>query len=81
MPGYEITAWFAAWLPAKTDTAIADRLQKSMAAAIADKDVQTKLLAAGVEPQSSTRKHLADFVVSETEKWARVVKAAGIEPE
>ncbi|WP_341895949.1 tripartite tricarboxylate transporter substrate binding protein [Ferrovibrio terrae] len=81
VPGYEITAWFAAWLPAKTDTAIADKLQKSMAAAVADKDVQARLLAAGVEPQSSSRKQLADFVVSETEKWAKAVKAAGIEPE
>ncbi len=81
VPGYEITAWFAAWLPAKTDTAIADRLQKSISAAIADKDVQTKLLAAGIEPQSSSRKQLADFVGTETEKWAKAVKAAGIEPE
>jgi tripartite-type tricarboxylate transporter receptor subunit TctC len=81
VPGYEITAWFAAWLPAKTDGKIADRLQKSIAAAIADKDVQAKLLAAGVEPQSSSRKQLADFVGSETEKWAKAVKAAGIEPE
>ena len=81
VPGYEITAWFAAWLPARTDTAIADKLQKSMAAAVADKEVQAKLLAAGVEPQSSSRKQLADFVASETEKWAKAVKAAGIEPE
>jgi tripartite-type tricarboxylate transporter receptor subunit TctC len=81
VPGYEITAWFAAWLPAKTDAAIADKLQKSMAAAVADKDVQAKLLAAGIEPQSSSRKQLADFVASETEKWAKAVKAAGIEPE
>ncbi len=81
VPGYEITAWFAAWLPAKTDPAIADLLQKGIAAAVADKEVQDKLLAAGIEPKSSSRKELADFVVSETKKWAAVVKAAGIEPE
>lgn len=81
VPGYQITAWFAAWLPAKTDPAIADLLQKAIAAAVADKEVQGKLLAAGIEPQSSSRQQLADFVVSETKKWAEVVKAAGIEPE
>lgn len=81
VPGYQITAWFAAWLPAKTDPAIADLLQKAIAAAVADKEVQDKLLAAGIEPQSSSRQQLADFVVSETKKWAEVVKAAGIEPE
>jgi len=81
VPGYEITAWFAAWLPAKTPAPIADKLQKSMAAAVADKEIVAKLMAAGIEPKSSSRKELADFVGSETEKWAKVVKAAGIEPE
>lgn len=81
VPGYEITAWFAAWLPAKTPAAIADRLQKAMAGAVADKEIVARLMAAGIEPKSSSRKELADFVGSETEKWAKVVKAAGIEPE
>lgn len=81
VPGYEIPAWFGAWLPARTPAPIADKLQVAIANAIKDKDVQGKLLAAGIEPQSSTRKFLTDFVVSETGKWAKVVKAAGIEPE
>ncbi|MFN4310954.1 MAG: Bug family tripartite tricarboxylate transporter substrate binding protein [Ferrovibrio sp.] len=81
VPGYELTAWFAAWLPAKTDAAIADKLQAAIAKAIADKEVREKLMAAGIEPVSSSRKELAAFQASETEKWAKVVKAAGIEPE
>jgi tripartite-type tricarboxylate transporter receptor subunit TctC len=81
VPGYEITAWFAAWLPAKTPASIADKLQAVMATAVQDKEIQEKLMAAGIEPKSSSRKELADFVVSETDKWAKVVKAAGIEPE
>ncbi len=81
VPGYEITAWFAAWLPAKTDPAITNALHKVMSDAVKDKDVAEKLLGAGIEPKSSSRKELADFVVSETKKWAEVVKAAGIEPE
>lgn len=81
VPGYEITAWFAAWLPAKTPAAIADKLQATMALAVKDKEIQDRLMAAGIEPKSSSRKELADFVASETEKWAKVVKAAGIEPE
>lgn len=81
VPGYEITAWFAAWLPAKTDPAIANLLHKVMSEAVKDKEVAEKLLGAGIEPKASSRKELADFVVSETKKWAEVVKAAGIEPE
>lgn len=81
VPGYEITAWFAAWLPAKTDPAIANMLHKVMSEAVKDKEVAEKLLGAGIEPKTSSRKELSDFVVSETKKWAEVVKAAGIEPE
>lgn len=81
VPGYEITAWFAAWLPAKTEDAIADKLQKAMSAAVADSAVKQKLLGAGIEPVSSSRKELAEFQSAETKKWAEVVKAAGIEPE
>lgn len=81
VPGYEITAWFAAWTPAKTPAPIVDKLQSVMSTAVKDKEIQDKLMAAGIEPKSSTRKELADFVASETDKWAKAVKAAGIEPE
>jgi tripartite-type tricarboxylate transporter receptor subunit TctC len=47
----------------------------------ADKTVQDALLSAGIEPQTSTPDELRAFVVSETRKWADIVKAAGIPPE
>ena len=47
----------------------------------ADKAVQDALLAAGVEPLTGTPDELRAFVVSETKKWADIVKAARIEPE
>jgi tripartite-type tricarboxylate transporter receptor subunit TctC len=79
--GYELTAWFAAFVPAKTPQAVVERLNAAMSAALADKTVQEALLAAGVEPLTSTPDELRAFVVSETRKWAGIVKAAGIEPE
>jgi tripartite-type tricarboxylate transporter receptor subunit TctC len=79
--GYELTAWFAAFVPAKTPKAIIDKLNTAMNAAIADKPVQDALLSAGVEPLTSTPDELRAFVVSETKKWAAIVKAAGIAPE
>ncbi len=79
--GYELTAWFAAFVPAKTPLAIIARLNAAMNAAIADKVVQEALLAAGIEPLTSTPDELRAFVVSETKKWAETVNAAGIEPE
>jgi tripartite-type tricarboxylate transporter receptor subunit TctC len=79
--GYELTAWFAAFVPAKTPKAIVDKLNAAMNAATADKAVQDALLSAGIEPQTSTPDELRAFVVSETRKWADIVKAAGIPPE
>jgi tripartite-type tricarboxylate transporter receptor subunit TctC len=81
VPGYELTAWFAAFVPAKTPKPIVDKLNAAMNAALADKAVQDALLAAGIEPLTSTPDELRAFVVSETKKWADIVKAARIEPE
>lgn len=79
--GYDLAAWFAAFVPAKTPPPIVAKLREALVAAVADKQVQERLLGAGVEPESSTSEELGTFVVSELKKWADIVKAAGIEPE
>jgi tripartite-type tricarboxylate transporter receptor subunit TctC len=81
VPGYELTAWAAAFVPAKTPKPVVDRLHAAFAAALADKSVQDALLKAGIEPVSSTPEQLRTFVASEIKKWADIVKAAGIQPE
>jgi tripartite-type tricarboxylate transporter receptor subunit TctC len=81
IPDYEMIGWFAAFVPAKTPKPIVDRLNGAIKAAVEDKSVQTTLLAAGIEPLTSTPDELRAYVVSETKKWADIVKAAGIEPE
>lgn len=81
VPGYELTAWFAAFVPAGTPEPIVDELNAAFRAALADQAVSQRLLNAGIEPASSTPEELAAFVGSETEKWAGIVKAAGIEPQ
>ncbi|GGF64711.1 ABC transporter substrate-binding protein [Azorhizobium oxalatiphilum] len=78
---YELTAWFAAFAPAKTPKDVIDKLNAAMVKAMGDKSVQDTLVGAGIEPSSSTPAELASFVDSETKKWAEITKAAGIEPE
>ena len=56
-------------------------LNAALREALADKDVASKLLAAGIEPVASSPDELKAFVMSETEKWAKIVKDAKIEPE
>jgi tripartite-type tricarboxylate transporter receptor subunit TctC len=81
LKGYDLTAWFATFAPAKTPKAVVDRLNAAFREALADKDVSSKLLIAGIEPVASSPDELKAFVVSETEKWAKIVKDAKIEPE
>ena len=81
IPGYEMIGWFAAFVPAKTPKPVVDKLNNAIKAAIEDKSVQATLLAAGIEPLTGSPDELRAYVVSETRKWADIVKAAGIEPE
>ena len=81
IPGYDLTAWFAAFVPAKTPKPVVDKLNAALREALADKDVAAKLLAAGIEPAASSPDELKAFVMSETKKWAKIVADAKIEPE
>jgi tripartite-type tricarboxylate transporter receptor subunit TctC len=81
IPDYEMIGWFAAFVPAKTPKRIVDKLNSAIKAALVDTATQETLLKSGVEPLTSTPEELRDYVVSETKKWAEIVKAAGIEPE
>lgn len=81
IPSYEMIGWFAAFVPSKTPKPIVDKLNSAIKAAIEDKGVEETLLKAGIEPLTSTPEELRAYVVSETKKWADIVKAAGIEPE
>jgi len=81
VPGYELTAWAAAFVPAKTPRPVIDRLHAAFDAALADTPVREAVLRAGIEPVSSTPEALRAFVASEIKKWADIVKAAGIQPE
>lgn len=79
--GYDLAAWFAAFAPAKTPRPVIEKLNQAFTAALNDKATQERLLAAGIEPESSTPDELKAFVPIEIKKWAEIVKAAGIQPE
>ena len=79
--GYALTAWFAAFVPAKSDEAVVGKLNAALNAALTDKAVRDALLAAGIEPVTSSPQELRAYVAAETRKWAGIVRAAGIQPE
>lgn len=79
--GYDLAAWFAAFVPARTPRSAVDTLNRALTAAVNDPATKERLLAAGVEPETSTPDELKAFVGTEIAKWAEIVKAAGIQPE
>jgi tripartite-type tricarboxylate transporter receptor subunit TctC len=81
LKGYELTAWFAAYAPAKTPMPVIEKLNAAFREALADKDVSSKLLAAGVEPETGTPDELRQFQAAETKKWDKIARDAKIEKE
>lgn len=79
--GFDLTAWFAAFVPARTPAPLVERLHAAVTAALGEPAGVDLLLRAGIEPEASTPDELAAFARSETEKWGRIVKSAGIEPQ
>lgn len=79
--GYDLAAWFAAFVPAKSPRTSVYKLNQALMAAVNDPATKERLLAAGIEPETSTPDELKAFVGTEIAKWAQIVKAAGIQPE
>jgi len=81
LPGYELTFWFAAYLPAKAPAAVVARLRDLFISAGKSAPAQSFFKTTGIEPWNTTTAELVKFQASESAKWLKVIKAAGIEPE
>ncbi len=77
--GFEVVGWFGWLAPAKTDASIINRLNKVLVEAIHDEKIQARLVSLGCEPVGSRAQEFSKFVRDEKEKWASVIKQAGIE--
>ena len=79
--GYEMSFWFAAYVPANTPPALVTRLHDLLVEASKGPAMQQFFTSTGVYPYLTTPADLAKFQASESEKWKAVIKKAGIEPE
>ncbi|SCK58545.1 Tripartite-type tricarboxylate transporter, receptor component TctC [Variovorax sp. HW608] len=80
--GYEMGYWFAAYAPAKTPPAVVKRLNELLVqAAKSDAAKAAFYDPTGTEVFTTSPEELAKFQASESQKWGRIVKSAGIEPE
>ncbi len=81
LPGFDIDAWIAMLGPKGLPDAIARKLYDAAARAVNRPDVQAKLAAQGFAPALLGPAEAVPFVKAEVQKWARLSKQAGIEPE
>lgn len=81
VPGYEAVQWYGVLAPAATPRDIITKLHAGVVRALQNPDVRQRLLNDGAEPVGSSPEEFAVYLRSETEKWAKVIKAAGIKPE
>jgi len=79
--GYDMGYWFAAYVPAGTPAPVIGRLNELLHTAVKSAAAKTFFESAGSEPWTTTLDELAKFQAAETQKWGKVIKAAGIEPE
>jgi tripartite-type tricarboxylate transporter receptor subunit TctC len=78
---YELDAWLAAFVPAKTPPAVIEKLNLAFKTALEDPEIIAVLNRAGIVPSYSTPQELRTFAASETAKWAEIVKTSGMQPE
>jgi len=78
LPGYAVDAILGVGAPKGTPAEILDKLNKEIGASLADPNIKTRLAALGFLPAAMTPAQFGRFIADETEKWAKVVKFAGV---
>jgi tripartite-type tricarboxylate transporter receptor subunit TctC len=79
--GYEVNTWYGLSAPKNTPAEIIDKLNKEINTALADPRMKARLADLGGTALVGSPAEFGKFVVEETEKWARVIRAANIKPE
>ena len=78
LPGYESTTWFGVFAPARTPAAVVNKLNKAIGDALRKPSVVEKIQSMGAEPMIMTSDEFHKLVLSDTEKWRKVVKGANV---
>ena len=76
--GYDVTAWQALFVPAKTPPAIVRKISADTNAALADPAIKDKLAQTGYVAEGSSPEELEQLLKSEIAKWSAVIKSMGI---
>lgn len=81
LPGYELSPWFAVYMPAGTPAAIVAKVNGALLDAMKTSDAKARFAAIGAEPIGSTPQQLATHLDAEMAKWGAIIQARGIKAE
>jgi len=80
--GYDMGYWFAAWVPANTPAPVVARLRELLVAGTKSAAAKSFYESTGTEAwTTASGEEMARFQAAEAQKWGKVIKSAGIEPE
>jgi tripartite-type tricarboxylate transporter receptor subunit TctC len=78
LPQFEVSGWYAVFVPARTPPAIATKIHSDIVAALADPAIKRRLEELGLFVAASTPAELGEFLKAEMEKWGPLIKDAGL---
>jgi tripartite-type tricarboxylate transporter receptor subunit TctC len=81
VPGYQADVWHGVGAPKNAPADVIDKLNKELGAALVDPGMIAKFANLGAEPMPMSPSEFGQFVVAEIDKWAKVVKFAGVKLE
>ena len=81
VPGYEAAGWYGIGVPVKVPAEIIDRLNREINAALGDARLKARLAGLGYVTFGGSSAEFGNLIAHDTDKWARVIKFAGIKPE
>lgn len=79
--GFESTAWFGVFAPARLSPALTDRLNAAIRAALDDPELHAQLESEGATPAGMSAADFAAFVRADVPRWAPVVRQSGARPD
>jgi tripartite-type tricarboxylate transporter receptor subunit TctC len=81
VPGYESSGWFGVSAPKGTPADIVEKLNKEINAALTDPRMKARLADLGGSMLTGLPADFGRLIADETERWAKVIRAANIKPE
>jgi tripartite-type tricarboxylate transporter receptor subunit TctC len=78
LPGYDTNAWYSMHAPAGTPPEIVRRLNAELVATLKDPDILERFKQLATDPVGNSPEEFAAFVRAELDKYARIIKSAGI---